>query len=102
MDLIVVDADVHETSPLLRFITFRTTTSRNQYMTQTSLKDVIEGAAAKYLSRVDADLRVSNGHEIGGLPSAGFKSYLGTPGKGDGEENHFSAIWTYLQDDEEE
>jgi hypothetical protein len=70
-------------------------------MTQTSLKDVIEGAAAKYLSRVDADLSVSNGHEIGGLPSAGFTSYLGTPGKGDGEELHFSATWTYLQDDEE-
>ncbi len=45
------------------------------------LSDYVEGAAAKYLSRVDANAAVSNQHEIGGLPSIGFKQWLGTPNK---------------------
>lgn len=46
-----------------------------------TLGDYVEGAAAKYLSRVDANAAVSNQHEIGGLPSIGFKHWLGTPNK---------------------
>lgn len=45
------------------------------------LDDYIEGVAAKHLSRVDANAAVSNQHEIGGLPQAGFKQWLGMPNK---------------------
>lgn len=65
------------------------------------ISDYFEGAAAKYLSVVDADKGTSNQHEIGGLPSAGFKGYLGTPGKGDGEEFHFPVTMVYMADDED-
>lgn len=50
------------------------------------LSDYFEGAAAKYLSAVDANPKKSNQHEIGGLPSVGFKQYLGEPARGDSYE----------------
>lgn len=64
-----------------------------------SVNEIFEGAAAKYLSAVDADPARSNQHEIGGLPSVGFKSYLGTPGKSDGYP--FPALMAYLTDEED-
>ncbi len=63
------------------------------------LTDYFEGAAAKYLSVVDADSSRSNQHEIGGLPAAGFKHHLGTPGKS--EEIRFVCTMAYITDDEE-
>ncbi len=63
-----------------------------------SLRDIIEGAAAKYLSAVDADPDRSNGHEIGGLPRVGFKNFLGTPGKGNGEEIRFTATTVLIEE----
>lgn len=65
------------------------------------ISDYFEGAAAKYLSTVDADRSRSNQHEVGGLPSVGFKKFLGTPGKGDGEEFRFPALMVYMSDDDE-
>jgi hypothetical protein len=62
-----------------------------------SISDYFEGVAAKYLSAVDADPGSSNQHEIGGLPAAGFKQYLGTPGKT--EEYRFKARQIYFTDD---
>lgn len=64
-----------------------------------SVNEIFEGAAAKYLSVVDADPAKSNQHEIGGLPSVGFKSFLGTPGKSDGYP--FPALMAYLTDEED-
>lgn len=64
-----------------------------------SVKELFEGAAAKYLSTVDADASKSNQHEIGGLPSAGFKQHLGTPGKL--EEYRFPCLMAYLTDEDE-
>ncbi len=61
-----------------------------------SVKELFEGAAAKYLSTVDADTSKSNQHEIGGLPSAGFKQHLGTPGKH--EEYRYPCLMAYLAD----
>ncbi|SMQ30706.1 EcoRII C terminal [Pseudomonas helmanticensis] len=61
------------------------------------ISDYFEGVAAKYLSAVDADPGRSNQHEIGGLPAAGFKQYLGTPGKND--EYRFKAKQIYFKDD---
>lgn len=61
------------------------------------ISDYFEGVAAKYLSAVDADPGSSNQHEIGGLPAAGFKQYLGTPGKT--EEYRFKAKQIYFTDD---
>ncbi len=63
------------------------------------ISDYFEGVAAKYLSAVDAEPERSNGHEIGGLPSAGFKSYLGTPNKD--EEFRFRAKQVYISDESE-
>ena len=63
------------------------------------LTDHFEGAAAKYLSVVDADSSRSNQHEIGGLPAAGFKTYLGQPGKT--EEFRFNCTMAYISDEEE-
>jgi hypothetical protein len=63
------------------------------------ISDYFEGVAAKYLSAVDAEPERSNGHEIGGLPSAGFKTYLGTPSKG--EEFRFRAKQVYISDESE-
>jgi len=62
-----------------------------------SISDYFEGVAAKYLSAVDADPVCSNQHEIGGLPAAGFKQYLGTPGKS--EEYRFQAKQIYFTDE---
>jgi len=61
------------------------------------LSDYFEGVAAKYLSAVDAEPSKSNQHEIGGLPSAGFKKYLGIPGKQ--EEYRFRARQIYITDE---
>jgi len=63
------------------------------------ISDYFEGVAAKYLSAVDAEPERSNGHEIGGLPSAGFKAYLGTPNKD--EEFRFRAKQVYISDESE-
>lgn len=61
------------------------------------ISDYFEGVAAKYLSAVDADSSRSHQHEIGGLPAAGFKKYLGTPGKT--EEYRFKAKQIYFTDE---
>jgi hypothetical protein len=61
------------------------------------ISDYFEGVAAKYLSAVDADPGRSNQHEIGGLPAAGFKKFLGTPGKN--EESRFNAKQIYINDE---
>jgi len=63
------------------------------------ISDYFEGVAAKYLSAVDADPGRSHQHEIGGLPAAGFKQYLGTPGKN--EEYRFLARQIYITDESE-
>ncbi|MCG8391919.1 MAG: restriction endonuclease [Pseudomonadales bacterium] len=64
-----------------------------------SVSEIFEGAAAKYLSAVDADPASSNQHEIGGLPSVGFKTYLGEPGKSD--RYRYPAVMAYLTDEED-
>ncbi|MGV3468129.1 type II restriction endonuclease [Limnobacter sp.] len=63
------------------------------------ISDYFEGVAAKYLSAVDAEPSRSNGHEIGGLPAAGFKEYLGTPEKN--EEYRFRVKQVYISDESE-
>ncbi len=65
---------------------------------KTSITSIFEGAAAKHLSVVDADSSKSNQHEIGGLPSVGFKKYLGTPGKT--EEYIFPCVMAYIHGEE--
>ena len=64
------------------------------------ISDYTEGVAAKYLSAVDAEPGKSHQHEIGGLPAAGFREWLGTPGKQ--EEYRFRARQIYISDDDEE
>ena len=64
------------------------------------LSDYFEGATAKYLSAVDADLKKSNQHEIGGLVKAGFSQYLGKPSNGD--KFHFNSKIIYLQDEDQD
>lgn len=64
------------------------------------VSDYFEGAAAKYLSAVDADPESSNQHEIGGLPSVGFKQWLGTPAKG--EKLYYPSRQVYITDDLDE
>jgi len=63
-------------------------------MSIVKLTELISGAATKYLSRVDADLNASNGHEIGGLVRAGFREYLPDSGEA-------NAILSYIRDDED-
>lgn len=63
------------------------------------ISDYFEGVAAKYLSAVDAEPGRSHQHEIGGLPAAGFKQWLGTPGKT--EEFRFRARQIYIQDEDD-
>jgi len=63
------------------------------------IADYFEGVAAKYLSAVDADPSRSNGHEIGGLPSAGARAWLGTPAKG--EVSRFPVQHAYISDDQD-
>lgn len=73
-------------------------------MFQENIGDYFEGVSAKYLSAVDvygsgaSGNRVSNQHEIGGLPSAGFKKFLGTPAKD--EKPVFRARMVYLTDND--
>lgn len=66
---------------------------------KTSITSIFEGAAAKHLSVVDADSSRSHQHEIGGLPSVGFKKYLGTPGKA--EEYNFPCVMAYIHGEED-
>lgn len=68
-------------------------------MFQEKITDYFVGVAAKYLSAVDARPERSNQHEIGGLPSAGFKQFLGTPRKE--EKSLFRARMVFLSDDSE-
>ena len=62
------------------------------------ISDYFEGVAAKYLRAVDAHPKKtkSNQHEIGGLPDAGFKRWLGTPNKD--EKFHFPVRQVYIRD----
>ncbi|RMH21914.1 MAG: restriction endonuclease [Gammaproteobacteria bacterium] len=69
-------------------------------MPSRTLRDLFEGAAAKYLSAVDAEKHRSNQHEIGGLVRAGFREYLGSLAKG--ERRIFPATMAYLPDDDQE
>ena len=64
-----------------------------------SVQEIFEGAAAKYLSAVDADHSKSNQHEIGGLPSVGFKAFLGTPSGGG--EYRYECLMAYIDDENE-
>lgn len=66
-------------------------------MSTKQVSDYVEGVAAKYLSAVDADPKSSHQHEIGGLPSVGFKRYLGEPAKL--EKRVFNARMVYLKDE---
>lgn len=68
-------------------------------MFQERISDYFEGVSAKYLSAVDARPERSNQHEIGGLPAAGFKQFLGAPSKN--EKRRFRARMAYLTDSEE-
>jgi hypothetical protein len=61
------------------------------------VSDYFQGVAAKYLSAVDADPKRSHQHEIGGLPSVGFRQYLGEPGKND--KLVFNAKMVYLREE---
>jgi len=66
-------------------------------MLNDTVDNYFSGVAAKYLSAVDADPARSNGHEIGGLPSVGFKQHLGTPSKD--EEYRFRTRQIYISDE---
>ena len=68
-------------------------------MFQERISDYFEGVSAKYLSAVDARPERSNQHEIGGLPAAGFKQFLGAPPKD--EKFRFHARMAYLTDSNE-
>jgi len=57
-----------------------------------------EGVASKYLSAVDADPGRSNQHELGGLVKAGFKDYLGDPGR---DTLQFPASYILLDEEED-
>lgn len=63
-----------------------------------SVSQIFQIAAAKYLSAVDAEPGRSNQHEIGGLPSVGFREFLGSPGKD--SENRFSCLMAYVPDED--
>lgn len=63
------------------------------------INDYFDGVAAKYLSAVDVDPGVSNQHEFGGLPAAGFSEYLGRPAKGD--KTKFDCLMVYFNDEDE-
>lgn len=64
-----------------------------------SVTDIFAGAAAKYLTQVDANPSRSNQHEIGGLVKVGFGDYLGLPPNG--EKYYFNCLMAYARDDEE-
>ncbi len=72
-------------------------------MNSRPLSDFFEGAAAKYLRAVDLDPmrseageNASHQHEIGGLPSAGAKDWLGVPAGG--EKLRFPCTWLSLDE----
>lgn len=65
-----------------------------------SVSEIFDIAAGRYLSAVDADPRRSNQHEIGGLPSVGFKEVLGEPGKND--VFHIECTMAYIPDEDDE
>lgn len=67
-------------------------------MVSDKISDYIEGVAAKYLSAVDAEPKISNQHEIGGLVKAGFGQYLGS-GK---DDFRYQVRQVYISDDLEE
>ena len=69
-------------------------------MSLNAITEYFEGVAAKYLSAVDAEPKKSNQHEIGGLPSVGFKQFLGTPLKGDSQEIRYSCKMVYISGEE--
>lgn len=69
-------------------------------MFEDRISDYVEGVAAKYLSAVDAEPAKSNQHEIGGLPKAGFKAWLGTPAKH--EVFRYRCRQIYISDENEE
>lgn len=64
-----------------------------------SVREIFAGAAAKYLTTVDADPLKSNQHEIGGLVKVGFKAHLGEPSKD--SEKRFKCLMAYLTDESE-
>lgn len=75
-------------------------------MSQHLLSDFFEGAAAKYLRSVDLDPSraearetASHQHEIGGLPTAGAKEWLGIPDRG--EKRRFPCTWLSVDEDDE-
>lgn len=63
------------------------------------LNNYFEGVAWKYLSAVDAESKVSNQHELGGLVKAGFAQYLGAGGA---DVARFPAKFILLAEDEEQ
>ena len=70
-----------------------------------TLTDIFDAVAVKYLKAVDvpkirAKSKGSNQHELGGLVKAGFRDYLGTPGKT--ETFKYNASMAYIRDDDED
>ncbi len=75
-------------------------------MSRPLLSDFFDGAAAKHLRSVDLDptrsdagANASHQHEIGGLPSAGAKEWLGIPTGGD--KYRFPCNWLLIDDKNE-
>ncbi len=66
---------------------------------QGSVREFFVGAAAKYLTAVDAIPSRSNQHEIGGLVKAGFGEYLDNPGKGNDAVRRYGCLMAYLDDE---
>lgn len=67
-------------------------------MCHVKLADIFEGAAAKYLSVVDAEPKSSNQHEFGGLTAVGFNQHLGTPVNG--EKLRYPCKMIYVDDED--
>jgi hypothetical protein len=72
-----------------------------------SIANHFDGAAAKTLRKVDLDPQRDNApknastqHEIGGLPKAGARDWLGTPAGT--EKKYFSCLHIFLSDEEDE
>lgn len=61
------------------------------------LSDTFKGIAVKYLTKVDADPKKSNQHEIGGLKKAGISDLLDYPEKDD--KLVIPATMVYISDD---
>lgn len=64
------------------------------------LSDYFEGAVGKYLTAVDANPKISNQHEIGGLIKAGFGEHLGIPKNG--ETLYFDTTMIYISGEDAE